>query len=122
MAYLVWWYAQEPAYIWKAITVITSKVFHSFSVVLLLRTLFDPWKRDVTTQENASLDVVFKLWLNNLISRFVGFIIRLVTIIVGLILTVVVFLVLLTGFACWLFMPVIIVLLFINGVRTILYE
>jgi len=118
--YLSWWYIEEPIFLWRAVKIITLKVFASFSVVLLLRTLFDPWKKDILSAENVSLDVRFKIWLNNLISRLIGFIVRLGTILVGLILTVLTFIVLTVGFFLWLAMPMVIIFFFFNGIREII--
>jgi len=119
ITYLSWWYIEEPTLLWRAIIIITKKVFASFSVVLLLRTLFDPWKKDILSAENVSLDVRFKIWVNNLISRFIGFIVRLGTILVGLILTVLTFIILIIGFFLWLVMPMVIIIFFFNGIRMI---
>ena len=41
-----------------------------FSITLLLKTLFDPWKRDVSYAENISLNEQFRLLAENLVSRF----------------------------------------------------
>lgn len=120
ITYLYWWYLEEPAYIWRAIRIVTKKVFFSFSVPLLLRTLFDPWRRDVTYKENASLQDLFNIWIGNLISRLVGFILRLVTIFTGIFLTIIVFLILIFLYAAWLLMPAIIVFLFYTGIRNFL--
>jgi hypothetical protein len=120
IVYFVWWYGQTPIFICQAIINITQKIFSSFSVVLLLKTLFDPWKRDVLAVENASLDVRFNLWLQNLVSRLVGFVVRFFTIIAGLISTAVVFIFLLAIFLVWLLMPIIIIFLIVNGIRMIL--
>ena len=120
ITYFSWWYYDEPAYLWRCLTIVVKKVYASFSVGILLRTLFDPWKRDVYGAENPSLDMRFKIFLDNLISRFVGFTVRVFTIIIGLILTFMVLILLLGLFAVWLLMPVLIVGLLINGIRLVL--
>jgi len=115
--YFSWWYSEEPVYLARAAQVITKKVYLNFSVPILLRTLFDPWKRDVISAENPSLDVAIRIWTANLFSRVIGFIVRSMTILVGIILTGIVFILLIIGIIAWYFMPIIIFLLLINGLR-----
>jgi hypothetical protein len=117
--YFSWWYYEEPVYLWRSIKITTQKVFSSFSVGVLISTLFDPWKKDNQYLENPSLNERFKLILDNLISRFVGFIVRFFTIITGLVFTAVTLIVLTAGFLAWLIMPFIIAYLLVNGLRTI---
>lgn len=119
IAYLYWWYYDEPLYLWRSIQIIAKKIFSSFSIAVLLRTLFDPWKKDVVYLENASLDARFRAMTDNLLSRGIGFMVRFITIITGLALTSLVFVVLTILFFAWLLMPAIIIGLFILGIRTI---
>ena len=120
ITYLSWWYAQEPAYLWRAVNVTSNKILNLFSVPILIRTLFDPWKRDVTYAENASLDVRYKIWLNNLISRLVGFMVRLFTALTGMLFASATFLILAALLMVWLLLPFIIIFLLFNGIKVIL--
>lgn len=79
-----------------------------FSIPLLLKTLFAPWKRDITRRPRG-LDVkqLFESLVFNLISRGIGFIVRFLTIWVGILFF---FLVIILGavfFVVWLFLPLI---------------
>jgi hypothetical protein len=107
-------------FLWKAITVVTRKIFHSFSVAILLRTLFDPWKKDVLSAENASLQARFQIVIANLVSRLIGVVVRLMTILVGLLMTIVSFLIMFIGLIIWIFAPVICLYLIIRGTLTII--
>lgn len=120
LTYFSWWYGQELAAIWQATGVMTAKVYSLFSISLLLQTLFDPWKRDIVAAENVSLDVRIRLLVENLTSRFIGFIIRLMTIAVGLLVTIISFGLLIAFLLIWLLLPIIIILLIFNGLRVII--
>ena len=120
ITYFSWWYGQELIFLWKAITVVTGKIFHSFSVAILLRTLFDPWKKDVLSAENTSLEAKFQIAIANLVSRLIGAFVRLMTIFAGLLITIVSFLVMFIGLIIWIFAPVICLYLIIRGTLTIM--
>jgi len=120
ITYLAWWYAQEPIYLWQAVNAISNKILMAFSVPILLRTLFDPWKRDVSYAENASLDVRYKIWLNNLLSRLVGFVVRFFTALTGMLFAASSFLILAAFFLVWLALPIIILFLLFNGLKVII--
>lgn len=120
ITYFYWWYYEEPKFLWHSILNVISKTFASFSVGLLLSTLFDPWKKDVIYVENASLDIRLRIMIENLISRFAGFLMRIFTIIAGFLVTIITILILITAFLAWLLMPVIIFALLVNGIRMVL--
>ena len=119
MTCLSWWYFDEPLYLWRSIVIITKKTYFGFLIGLLVSTLFDPWKKDVVYVENASLDVRFKVMIDNIFSRFIGFVMRFFTIMIGLTLTCLVFLSLLILFLVWLLLPAIILALLLLGFRVV---
>ncbi|HVX56132.1 MAG TPA: hypothetical protein VHA37_00210 [Candidatus Saccharimonadales bacterium] len=75
LSFLSWWYGRG----WKE--VLTSfgprlrSVLENFSVVQLLRTLFEPWRR-IVTSPGSSLADKFHAWGDNMVSRGVGFTVR----------------------------------------------
>lgn len=87
-----------------------------FSIPLLLKTLFAPWKRDITRRPRGlDLKKLFEYISFNLISRGLGFFVRLITICVGILFF---FLVIILGalfFVIWLVLPLIIIGLFVLG-------
>lgn len=113
--FFVWWYLEAPSRNWLIVKAFVLRMIDTFSVPILLRTLFAPWKRDIISTENLSLNERFQVWGANLVSRLVGAVIRSFTIIVGLLSAgfVAIF-----GFALWLlwfFLPFIIVLIAFYG-------
>lgn len=119
-AYFSWWYGDALVNFWQAIGIMTEKIFSFFSIKLLLRTLVDPWKRDAFYVENASLDIRLRIWFNNLISRFIGFIMRTFTILLGLAATVLFFVLLLALLFVWVMLPIVVLFLIFNGIRVII--
>lgn len=62
-------------------------VFHRFHIVPLLVTLFAPWKRDVTVRTWVGFHplVMLQTIVENLISRFMGMLVRLSVVVTGLV-------------------------------------
>ena len=84
-----------------------------------MTTLFDPWKRDIHHVENAPIDVLFRIWIENLISRFIGLILRLSTVIGGILMTVIIFILMLIFLLLWITLPFVILYLLFNGVSLV---
>lgn len=70
-----WWYGRG----WATLLSRTNNNFvilsETFSAGTLLRTLFAPWKR-IITYPGASLDAHLRAFADNLVSRVVGFVVR----------------------------------------------
>lgn len=103
-----------------AVLIMTGKIYSYFSISILLRTLFDPWKRDNYSIENASLQDRMKLALDNLISRLIGLFIRLITMIFGLLITVLFLMVMFVISIIWLALPLVVLWLIFNGTRMVI--
>lgn len=106
--YLKWWYGAGWAWILSEYNKKLSMLLRNFSVVILLKTLFSPWKQLYT---EATLRNFFQALVDNTVSRVIGFIIRVfVLIAAGLIIFILtvcfIFLV-----AIWAFIPPAIVIL-----------
>lgn len=99
---------------WKNYIIFATQYF---SIPLLLRTLFYPWKRDITKKPRG-LDIkkFFEYLVFNAISRGIGFIVRFLTIIVGI---VFLFLTIIAGaifFVLWLLLPLLLLGLLIFAI------
>ncbi len=110
-----WWLIDQPLHWWNLSRKITHSVLVYFSIPILLKTLFAPWKRDVHMPVNASLDIILKTMADNLISRGIGFIVRFFTILIGLFATVAVFIATILIMLFWLLLPVVIGLILYWG-------
>ena len=75
-----WWYTGGLKWVVARAGKRLNAVHRMFSVGILLRTLFAPWKQIVgTPNNNQTLDDKFRMKLDNLISRFVGLGVRTLT-------------------------------------------
>lgn len=120
ITYFSWWYNQGVLGFWDGILVMTGKIYSYFSIHILLRTLFDPWKRDNYSIENGSLEARSKVMLDNLVSRVIGFVIRLFTMLFGLSLTISFFVLMFLILIIWLTLPIVILALIVNGIRMVI--
>jgi hypothetical protein len=106
-AYFTWHYSAALLSlfnIWRSLVWFT---YHFFSVGLLLRTLFSPWRRLGEDYKKGSLDMEswFETLVVNSLMRVVGVIIRLVVVIVGLVCLALVSASLLPLAIIWLALP-----------------
>lgn len=77
LAFFSWWYGRGWREEVHSLAARVRKVNRSFSVQLLLKTLFSPWRR-IMTYPGASLADHFRAWGDNVVSRAVGFFVRLI--------------------------------------------
>ncbi len=70
-----WWYGAGWAGVVRSTQRRLAKLAGMFSIAILLRTLFSPWKR-IITYPGASIDTKLKAFGDNLVSRCIGFTIR----------------------------------------------
>jgi len=81
---LDWYYKEvvkKAGAVWRSLCRI---VIEEFSMPLLLRTLFAPWRKDITPL-SGTLQQIFQSLVENLVSRGIGFVVRFLTLVVGLI-------------------------------------
>lgn len=96
-------------------------LYHFFSIPILVPTLFSKWKRigDVRTRKFDIKDF-FSVFIVNFIMRIVGFFIRSVVVIAGIISIIFAIVVEIAFFIAWLFLPIIIIALFVIGMKLII--
>lgn len=83
--FLRWWYGPGWVEAWKKAAGFVAGTERAFSVSVLLKTLFAPWKQ-IVSLPGRSLDEKFRAVIDNLVSRTVGFFARLTALITALVL------------------------------------
>lgn len=85
IAFLQWWYGAGWRH--RAIMVRSrlAGVMDTFSIDLLLKTLFAPFRQISNDSVDGPINVQFRAWVDKLISRIIGAIVRLLTILAGVI-------------------------------------
>ncbi|QQG50225.1 MAG: hypothetical protein HZB70_01395 [Candidatus Berkelbacteria bacterium] len=115
--FFVWWYGEGLTQSFQIILATAEKIIDFFSLEILFKTWVSPWKNDVLSAENISLSDQIHLWQMNLVSRFVGFVVRTMIIIVAIICLGVSGVLGGLALAFWIALPLAAVLFPILGVR-----
>lgn len=118
--FFLWWFKEEPALLMALFKLALNKTYHYFSISYLLKTLFLPWKRDIKHAVNPNLREILWNWVENLVSRVIGFIVRIFTIFSGLIILILVFLVGLILIFLWYILPFLALYLLFYGIYLIM--
>lgn len=110
-----WWFSVMPKNIFSAIRRTIANTYDYFSIGLLAKTLFSPWKRDVISMEHMTLGERLQVLVMNLVSRLIGAFIRFFTIIAGLLIIISELLIGVFIFAGFILIPFLAVLIFISA-------
>jgi hypothetical protein len=87
LEFLVWWYGPGWLKAWKAAGRWINRVQLQFSIPELIRNLFSPWKQ-IVSLPGRSIDEKFHAMIDNLFSRAVGFVVRIIVLFIACILIV----------------------------------
>jgi len=118
--YVRWHYGQGTKDLFVILGRFLSFVFSWFSITLLLQTLFSPWKRlGSEYQKGFHPEEFFSSLLINTIMRIVGFFIRTVVVVLGLIATMVTMTASLVLAIIWIFYPFVLVFLTVLFIENI---
>lgn len=83
VAFVQWWYGPG----WRDVANrVAGRIRHAyldFSVPILLRTLFAPWRR-ITTDSGGAIGQQLRAVVDNTVSRFVGLAVRLMALLLAL--------------------------------------
>lgn len=80
---LAWWYGAAWLEVWRSVLTRAQGVLAAFSVGLLARTLFAPFRQIDAGSVRGSLGLQLHAWFDRTFSRFVGFGVRSVMIVSG---------------------------------------
>jgi len=102
-----WWYGNG----WKSRLVMTKSALvrslDFYSIDLILRTLFSPYRQISAESSVGSMGVNFRAMIDKLISRIVGFIVRSFVLVFGMLVIVTQTLIGIIIGILWLFIPLI---------------
>jgi hypothetical protein len=115
-----WWYSKGLRDFFIYLKAIFLKIADIFSVKLLLRTFFSPWKRDITSMEGLPLNQMIQVIVFNLISRIIGAFIKTIILFIYLIALSVFVAVSLFLVVLWVFLPLISIIGLIVGIGLII--
>ncbi|HEY4479332.1 MAG TPA: hypothetical protein VI981_03180 [Candidatus Paceibacterota bacterium] len=119
-SYMYWHYVLAWKSIWAIWKNIAWFLTHFFSLRLLTRTFFTPWKRMQEERKRGfSAADFFSSILVNTILRLVGMAARAAVLLVGLVALIVHAVIGIVVFAAWLFVPFVLLAGFIKGVLMI---
>lgn len=113
LAFLRWWYTDGWLTWWRKSLERIERLFELFSVPILVKTLFAPWKR-IISFANRSLGERLRSWLDNLISRFVGLMTRLMVLMAAALCLFGLMVMSLVGALLWLMAPPLAILLILG--------
>lgn len=109
--YLYWHYFETPKEILRIWRNFIIFFYHYFSIGLLLKTIFAPWRRDITYYGRGfDIKLYAEIIAFNLVARGVGFFIRSLVIFAGIFVEILVFFAGILIFIAWLILPVLILI------------
>ena len=112
-----WWYTKGIRDFFIYLKAIFLKITDIFSVKLLLRTYLSSWKRDITSTEGLPLSEILRVFIFNLVSRLIGFIIKTIILFIYLVVLAVFFALAVSLIIIWLLLPLISIISLIYAIQ-----
>lgn len=103
---LSWWYTEAWIEVLHKVQRRAMSVFETFSVGLLARTLFSPFRQIDAGSVHGPIDVQLRAWFDRSFSRVFGAVIRSIMIFCGLVSTTGIFCAGVIWAAMWLVLPI----------------
>ncbi len=114
LAFFRWWYGRGWKDSFNNSLGLINQVAQSFSVETLLKTLFSPWRR-IMSMPGAGISGHIQAAIDNLVSRFVGFWVRIFVLLSALVLSLLALVVGVVYSVAWPLLPPAAVVLIILG-------
>jgi len=114
-AFFKWWYGAGWKLVWKRLGERVHSVASAFSVTLLIRTLFSPWRR-VVAARGRGFDAAVHAAIDNAVGRFIGFSVRCVVLVAAALSTVFISIIGIIILVVWPFLPLSAAALLVLGV------
>jgi hypothetical protein len=115
LEFFTWWYGRGWQQLARNMQRRMSKTSNMFSIPILLGTLFAPWKR-IITYPGASLDAKLRAFSDNMVSRAVGFVVRLFVLFTAAIMLIIVSMVAGIELAVWPCLPILVLITLVKGI------
>src|SRR4051812_2460147 len=104
LSFFSWWYGAGWKQVINNFGPRLQRTADSFSVQQLVRTLFAPWRR-IISNPGRSLDDKLRAWADNMFSRVIGFIVRLLVLLAALIVIIFISILTLVEVVAWPLVP-----------------
>lgn len=114
LSLVAWWYSKGWLNTVTNLESMVTGISRLFSVPILLRTLFAPWKR-IVSYPGSSLDAKMRALADNMVSRAVGFVVRVLVLLTALIMEALAGSLGVLWIALWPCIPLLSVLLLVKG-------
>ena len=113
---LQWWYGPGWLSQWQKIISRTKSVGSAYSGKTLLKTLFSPWKRITALNvPNPTIQQRFQSLIDNLVSRFIGAIVRFFTLLAALVSLIFIVVLSMVLAVLWPLIPILSIAVIIKG-------
>ncbi len=121
LQYLIWQFFDVPKNILAAWRNFLKFGLNYFSIFLLLKTLFSPWRKyKMSYGKGFDIGRFFEVFSANLISRILGAIMRIILIFIGFLAEIFIILGGIIVFLGWLISPFLLIVGFCFGIKIIL--
>ncbi len=118
--FIRWMYIENPGVFWRALKDLILGLSSYFSVSLLTSTLAAPWRHDSVDMSRLPIHYWFQAIVSNLVSRFVGLVVRSLVVGAGLAVMAVAAMGGIVLILAWYLLPVILLASFLYGFQLIL--
>ena len=121
--YLIWHYTKGVEDLIRVSLNLIWFLYNFFSISILFRTLFMPWERlTERAGRGSSVEQWAEALVTNVIMRIVGAIVRLSTIIFGILTLLCAWIIAITLFIMWILLPFILLALVLGGIYLLIYN